>query len=89
MKYINNTPIIKDFSELKASCILVYNQVFIQNKKIKLVIHHEIFPVYIGKNETNIIPNEIVLYYLMDNDNNLIACYHSLYKALCEFYKLK
>ena len=89
MKYINNTPIVKDSSELKEDCLLVYNQVFIQNKKIKLVIHYEIFPLYVGENETNIIPNDSVFYYLMDNDNNVIACYYSLYRALCEFYKLK
>ena len=48
MKYINNTPIVKDSSELKEDCLLVYNQVFIQNKKkIKLVIHYEIFPLYV------------------------------------------
>lgn len=89
MKYINNTPIVKDSSELKAPCILIYNQVFVQNEKIKLVIHNEIFPLYINEENNTIIPNEVVLYYLIDNNNNLITCYHSLYKALCEFYKLK
>ena len=89
MKYINNIPIVKDSSELKAQFTLVYNQVFIQNKKIKLVIQHEIFPLYVEENKPNIIPSESVFYYLMDNDNNVIACYYSLHKALCEFYKLK
>lgn len=32
MKYINNTQIVKDSSELKAPYILVYNQVFVQNE---------------------------------------------------------
>lgn len=90
MKYINNTPIVKDSSELKEDCFFAYDQVFIQNKeKIKLVIHYEIFPLYVGENETNIIPNDSVFYDLMDNDNNFIARYYSLYRALCEFYKLK
>lgn len=89
MKYINNTPIVKDSSELKAPYIFVYNQVFIQNEKIKFVIHHEIFLVYINEENNTIIFNEAVFYYLMDNDNNIIACYHFLYQALCEFYKLK
>lgn len=66
----------------------MYNQVFVQTQKIKLVIYHEIFPVYINKENNNIINNEAVFYYLMDNDN-IIARYRSLYKALCEFYKLK
>ena len=88
MKYINNTPIVKDSSELKAPYVFMYNQVFVQNEKIKLVIHNEIFPLYINK-ENNTIHNEAVLYYLIDNDNNIIARYHSLYKALCAFNKLK
>lgn len=57
MKYTNNTPIVKDSYELKAQYISMYNRVFIQTDKIKLIIYHEIYPVYIGKNETNIIPN--------------------------------
>ena len=89
MKYINNVPIVKDSSELKAPYIFMYNQVFIQTDKIKLIIHHEIYPVYVGQNETNIIPNECVLYNLVDNKNNLILRYHSLYQALCAFNKLK
>lgn len=64
-------------------------QVFIQTEKIKFVIHHEIFPVYIEENKTNIIPIESILYNLVDNKDNLILCCHSLYQALCEFYKLK
>lgn len=89
MKYINKTPIVKDSSELKAPYIFMYNQVFVQTEKIKLIIHHEIYPVYIEQNETNIIPNESVLYNLVDNKNNLILCCHSLYQALCTFNKLK
>lgn len=67
----------------------MYNQVFIQTDKIKLIIHHEIYPVYVGQNKTNIIPNESILYNLIDNKNNLILCCHSLYQALCAFNKLK
>lgn len=89
MKYVNNTPIIKDASDLKAPYVNTYNQVFVQTDKIKLVIHHEIYPVYIEENKTNIIPNESVLYNLVDNKNNLILCCHSLYQALCTFNKLK
>lgn len=89
MKYINNTPIVKDSSELKSPYISMYNQVFVQTDKIKLIIHHEIYPVYIEQNETNIIPNESVLYNLVDNKHNLILCCHSLYQALCAFDKLK
>lgn len=89
MKYINNTPIVKDSSELEAPYIFMYNQVFVQTEKIKLVIHHEIFPVYINKENNTIIHNEVVFYYLMDNDNNIIARYHSIYKALCKFNELK
>lgn len=89
MKYINKTPVIKDSSELKAPYIFMYNQVFIQTEKIKLIIRHEIYPVCIGEDETNIIPNESVLYNLVDNNNNVIACYHSLYQALCKFHKIK
>lgn len=89
MKYINNTPIVKDSSELKAPYISMYNQVFVQTDKIKLIISHEIYPVYVGQNETDIIPNESVLYNLIDNKNNLILCCHSLYQALCAFNKLK
>lgn len=89
MKYINKTPVIKDSSELKAPYIFMYNQVFIQTEKIKLIIRHEIYPVCIGEDETNIIPNESVLYNLVDNNNNVIACYHSLYQALYEFHKIK
>ena len=90
MKYRNNTPIVKDSSELKVPCISTYEQVFVQNeKKIKLIIHHEIVPVGIDKENNTLIPYESIFYYLMDNDNNIIDSYHSLYKALCEFYKLK
>lgn len=89
MKYINKTPIIKDSSELKAPYYFMYNQVFVKTDKIKLIIHHEIYPVYIEENKTNIIPNESVLYKLVDNKNNLILCCHSLYQALCAFNKLK
>lgn len=88
MKYINNTPIVKDSSELKAPYISMYNQVFVQTDKIKLIIHHEIYPVYIGQNGISI-PNESVLYYLMDNKNKIILCCHSLYQALCKFNELK
>lgn len=89
MKYINNTPIVKDSSELKAPYIFMYNQVFVQTEKIKIVIHHEIFPVYINKENNTIIHNEAVFYYLMDNDNNIITRYYSLYKALHKFNELK
>lgn len=89
MKYINNTPIIKDSSELSYPYIHIYNQVFVQNEKVKLVIHHEIFPVYTDKKNNIIIPNEAVFYYLINNDNKIVACYHSFYQALCEFYKTK
>ena len=89
MKYINRTPIIIDSSELKAPYIFMYSQVFIQTEKIKLIIHHEIYPVYIGENETNVIPNESVLYKLADDKDNLILCCHSFYQALCEFHKIK
>lgn len=90
---INNTPIIKDASDLKAPYINTYNQVFIQNEKVKLIIHHEIYPIYIGdsKKDTSIvIPNEAILYFIVNNNNNkIINCYHSFYQALCEFNKLK
>lgn len=89
---INNIPIIKDASELKAPYINVYNQVFVQNDKVKLIIHHEIYPVYIGdsKKDTSIIsPNEIVLYFIINNNNKVLSHYHSFYQALCEFYKYK
>lgn len=89
MIYNNSTPIIKDASELKAPYINIYNQVFVQNEKVKLVIHHEIFPVYIDKEHNIIIPNEAIFYYLMDNKDNILACYHSFYQALYEFYKTK
>lgn len=79
MKYINNTPIVKDSSELKAPYISIYNQVFVQNEKIKLVIHHEIFPVYFNRENNIITPYESIFYDLMDNDNNFIARCHSLY----------
>lgn len=92
MIYTNNTPIVKDSSELQSPYISVYNQVFVQNEKIKLVIHHEIFPVYIKNKDTadeTIIPNEAIFYWIVDNKDTIIACYHSFYKALCEFYKIK
>lgn len=44
---------------------------------------------YIGENKTNIIPNQSVLYNLMDNKDNLILCCHSLYQVLCISNKLK
>lgn len=62
MKYINNTPIIKDSSELTELYIFMYNQVFVKTEKIKLVIHHEIFPVYINKENNTIIHNEAVFF---------------------------
>lgn len=89
MKYINNIPIVKDSSELKEPYTSMYNQVFVQTDKIKLIIHHEIFPVYTDKENNIIIPNEAVFYYLIDNDNNTVTCCHSLYQALCAFNKLK
>ena len=51
--------------------------------------YNETYPVYIGQNKTNIIPNESVLYNLVDNKDNLILCCHSLYQALCKFNELK
>lgn len=89
MTYKNNIPIVKDSSELSYPYISVYNQVFVQNEKVKLVIHHEIFSVYTDKEHNIIIPNEAIFYYLMDNKDNILACYHSFYQALCEFYKTK
>lgn len=86
---VNNTPIIKDASDLKAPYINTYNQVFVQNEKAKLVIHHEIYPVYLDETHTNIIPNEAVLYFLIDNKDNVLEICHSLYDALCKFYKIK
>lgn len=73
---VNNTPIIKDAYDLKAPYINTYNQVFVQNEKAKLVIHHEIY-------------NEAVLYFLIDNKDNVLEICHSLYDALCKFYKIK
>lgn len=67
----------------------MYNQVFVQTDKIKLIIHHEIYPVYIVANETNVILNESVLYNLEDNKDNLILYCHSLYQALCKFNEIK
>ena len=84
-----DTPVIKDSSKLKSPYISVYNQVFVQNEKVKLIIHHEIYPVYLNKEHTTVIPNETTLYYLKDNNDKTINIYHSFYQALCEFYKLK
>ena len=82
-------PVIKDFSELKSPYISVYNQVFVENEIAKLIIHHEIYPIYIGDSEKNVIPNESVLYFIKNNKTSTITCYQSFYQALCEFYKLK
>jgi hypothetical protein len=84
-----DTPVIKDSSELKSPYISVYNQVFVQNETAKLIIHHEIYPIYIGDSKRNIIPNESVLYFIKNNKTDTITCYQSFYQALCEFYKLK
>lgn len=89
MIYDNSTPIIKDSKELSYPYIHIYNQVFVQNKKVKLIIHSEIYPIYLDKEHNKIIPNDNVSYYLKDNDDNVIARYHSLYQALCEFHKIK
>ena len=87
-----DTPIINDDSNFTYPYISRYNQVFIENKNGKVIIHHEIYPIYLNDKkeiDKTIIPNETVSYFVFNKKTNNYTYYGSLYQALREFYKLK